>query len=145
MVFNVYETKKGEKTRLLKGFETAEEATTYMDDLVLDFEESNKGSLNFGTLEYSDTKYYCEFADGNKFYCIEISEEAESGGDLEIRVTFRSEVYITGKTMEEIREKWSDLPIFSADALERYNAEFVELVSAERVDDGSYEDVSLDY
>lgn len=144
MIFNLYETKNGER-KLLKDFRTAEEATAHMDDLVLYFEESNKGSLNLETLEYSETKYYCEFADGSEFYCIEISEEAESGNDLEIRVTFRSEVYISGKNMEEIREKWNDLPLFSADALERYNADFVELVSAERVDDGSYEDVSLDY
>ena len=34
-----------------------------------------------------------------------------------------------------------ELPLFSADALETYNAEYIEMCSAERVDDDSYDDV----
>ena len=43
--------------------------------------------------------------------------------------------------MEEIKDKWEELPLFSADALETYNAEYIEMCSAERVDDDSYDDV----
>lgn len=45
------------------------------------------------------------------------------------RITFRSEVFITGKSLKEIKEKFSNLPIFSADALEKANADFIEVVS----------------
>lgn len=62
---------------------------------------------------------------------------------MEVRITFRSEVYIKGETLEEIKSKWENMPIFSADALEDYSADFVELVSAERVDDDSYNEVNL--
>ena len=68
-------------------------------------------------------------------------DEEEPEEEIEVRVTFRSEVYIKGKTMEEIKDKWEELPLFSADALETYNAEYIEMCSAERVDDDSYDDV----
>lgn len=60
---------------------------------------------------------------------------------MEIRITFRSEVYIKGNTIDEIRDKWEELPIFSADALECY-ADVVENISAERVDDDSYQEIN---
>lgn len=63
--------------------------------------------------------------------------------EIEVRITFRTEVYIKGKSISEIRNKWEDLPLYSADAIEEGHAEFVELVSAERVDDESYDDISL--
>ena len=68
-------------------------------------------------------------------------DEEEPKEEIEVRVTFRSEVYIKGKTMEEIKDKLEELPLFSADALETYNAEYIEMCSAERVDDDSYDDV----
>ena len=67
-------------------------------------------------------------------------DEEEPEEEIEVRVTFRSEVYIKGKTMEEIKDKWEELPLFSADALD-HSADICELVTAERVDDGSYDDV----
>ena len=67
-------------------------------------------------------------------------DEEEPEEEIEVRVTFRSEVYIKGKTMEEIKDKWEELPLFSADALD-HSADICEMVTAERVDDGSYDDV----
>ena len=61
----------------------------------------------------------------------------------EVRITFRSEVYIKGETIEEIRDKWDELGLFSADALENHYAEFVELVSVE--DAETYEDLSKEF
>lgn len=57
----------------------------------------------------------------------------------EVRITFRAEVYIKGDNLDEIKEKWEELPLFSADALEKSSAEFVELVSVE--DAETYEDL----
>ena len=67
-------------------------------------------------------------------------DEEEPEEEIEVRVTFRSEVYIKGKTMEEIKDKWEELPLFSADALD-HSADICEMVTAERVDDDSYDDV----
>lgn len=62
---------------------------------------------------------------------------------MEVRITFRSEVYIEGDNLEEIRNKWEDLNLYSQEAKEKAHIDFVELVSAERVDDDSYDDVKL--
>ena len=47
------------------------------------------------------------------------------------RITFRSEMYIEGNSIEEIMEKFDSFPIFSVDALEDASAEYIELVSVE--------------
>lgn len=51
--------------------------------------------------------------------------------EVEVRITFRSEVYLSGKTMQEIKDKWEALPLYSAEALEKASADFVEVVSVE--------------
>ena len=93
-----------------------------------------------------DEKDNCIFDLDNRHWCYGkqihgVIDQPEDRQDIEVRVTFRSEVYIKGKTMEEIKNKWKELPLFSADALETYNAEYIEMCSVERVDDGSYDDV----
>lgn len=50
---------------------------------------------------------------------------------MELRITFRSEVYLKGDTIEEIKQKWEELPLFSADALEVAYADYVDLISVE--------------
>ena len=92
-----------------------------------------------------DMKNYACFTLSNGHWCYggqidSLLDEEEPEEEIEVRVTFRSEVYIKGKTMEEIKEKWEVLPLFSADALD-HSADICELVTAERVDDGSYDDV----
>lgn len=62
---------------------------------------------------------------------------------MEVRITFRSEVYIKGETLEEIKEKWEDIPIFCADAIDNYYADFVELESVEDAD--TCEDLMIDF
>lgn len=58
---------------------------------------------------------------------------------MEVRITFRSEIYIKGKNLEEIRDKWIDVQLFSEEAL-KMDADYVELVSAEDAD--TYDDYS---
>ena len=92
-----------------------------------------------------DMKNYGCFTLSNGHWCYGgqidlLLDEEEPEEEIEVRVTFRSEVYIKGKTMEEIKDKWEVLPLFSADALD-HSADICELVTAERVDDDSYDDV----
>ena len=62
---------------------------------------------------------------------------------MEVRFTFRGEVYISGDTMEEIKEKWESFPLFSDVAVEEYNADFVELETVENAE--TYEDLDKEY
>ena len=92
-----------------------------------------------------DMKNYGCFTLSNGHWCYGrqidlLLNEEEPEEEIEVRVTFRSEVYIKGKTMEEIKDKWEELPLFSADALD-HSADICEMVTAERVDDDSYDDV----
>ena len=92
-----------------------------------------------------DMKNYGCFMLSNGHWCYgwqidSLLDEEEPEEEIEVRVTFRSEVYIKGKTMEEIKDKWEELPLFSADALD-HSADICEMVTAERVDDDSYDDV----
>ena len=94
---------------------------------------------------YWNMKNYGCFTLSNGHWCYGgqidlLLDEEEPEEEIEVRVTFRSEVYIKGKTMEEIKDKWEELPLFSADALD-HSADICELVTAERVDDDSYDDV----
>ena len=95
-----------------------------------------------------DEKDNCIFDLDNRHWCYGkqihgVIDQPEDRPDIEVRVTFRSEVYIKGKTLNEIREKWENMPVFSVDALETYHAEYIEMCSSERVDDDSYDDVDL--
>lgn len=85
-----------------------------------------------------DNTYRCY---GNQIH--DVIDQPEDRPDIEVRITFRSEVYVKGKTLREIREKWENMPIFSNDALETYHAEYIEFCSSERADDNSYDSVDL--
>lgn len=62
---------------------------------------------------------------------------------MEVRFTFRGEVYISGDTMKEIKEKWESLPLFSDVAVEEYDADFVELETVENAE--NYDDLMSDF
>lgn len=57
---------------------------------------------------------------------------------MEVRITFRSEIFLEGKDMKEIVEKWEDMELFSKEANEAYACE-VEVVSVE--DAETYDDL----
>ncbi len=50
---------------------------------------------------------------------------------MEVKITFRSEIYIQGENMKEVREKFEKLPLYSSDALLESYAAFCELESVE--------------
>ena len=57
------------------------------------------------------------------------------------RITFRSEIYISGDSIREIREKWEEMPIFCVDALDE-GAEIIEVCSIEDAD--TNKEINLD-
>lgn len=58
---------------------------------------------------------------------------------MEVRITYRSEVYIKGDSLKEIKEKWDALNLTSQEG----NSEFVELCSVE--DAETYEDLEEEF
>ena len=107
-------------------------------------EEGDKYGDAVESIDWDMKNYGC-FTLSNGHWCYGwqidlLLDEEEPEEEIEVRVTFRSEVYIKGKTMEEIKDKWEELPLFSADALD-HSADICEMVTAERVDDDSYDDV----
>lgn len=62
---------------------------------------------------------------------------------MEARITFRSEVFIKGNNLDEIRDKWEELPLFSAEALEEAHADYIELISVE--DSKTYKDLMSEF
>ena len=62
---------------------------------------------------------------------------------MEVRIKFSANIYIKGESMAEIKEKFENFPIFSADALEEGGAEFSELLLVE--DAETYKDLMKEY
>ncbi len=62
---------------------------------------------------------------------------------MRVRITFRSEISIEGKDLEEVVRKFEGMPLFSADALEEGSAEYIEMTSMDDEDTG--EDLMLKY
>lgn len=54
---------------------------------------------------------------------------------MEARIRFSSEVYIQGDTIDEIRQKWEHLRLFTTDALEVY-ADVIDVECVEDADTG---------
>lgn len=57
---------------------------------------------------------------------------------MKVRISFRAEITIEGESIEEIKRKYENTNLFASD-----NIEFIETQYAERIDDESYEEISL--
>lgn len=62
---------------------------------------------------------------------------------MRVRIKFSADVYIEGKDMSEVKEKFDCMPLFSADALLNGYAEFNELLLVE--DAETYNDLMEEY
>ena len=62
------------------------------------------------------------------------------------RITFRSEIFVEGKDLKEIKHKFENLPIYDIDIQDKgmYDYGFCEYISIEDVDNG-YEDLINEY
>lgn len=57
---------------------------------------------------------------------------------MEVRITFRSEIFLDGKDMKEIVNKWENIRLFSGEAVAE-GADFIEVDTVEDVD--TFDDV----
>ena len=65
---------------------------------------------------------------------------------MEVRITYRSEIYIEGENLKEIREKWESLNLEPKEAVEDEAVTefgFVEVTSIEDAD--TYEDLMKEF
>ena len=58
---------------------------------------------------------------------------------MEVRITFRSEVYISGENMAEIKDKWESMNLYE----KNNGVEFVEINTVE--DAETYNDIMLEF
>ena len=61
---------------------------------------------------------------------------------MEVRIKFNADIYIEGETMQEVREKFENMPLFSIDALD-CGVEFSEIQLVE--DAETYDDKRKEY
>lgn len=102
-----------------------------------------KDGKNVESVDWDNKAECCfELSNGKSCYGSQIDELLDE--DIEVRITFKSEVYISGKDYGEIMEKFQSLPIFSFEALDN-DADFCDLISVERVDDDSLDDVTEEF
>ena len=59
------------------------------------------------------------------------------------RLTFRSELYIDGDSIKDIKDKWEEMSIFDQEAFMKNDACVIELVSVE--EDETYKDLMSDF
>jgi hypothetical protein len=62
---------------------------------------------------------------------------------MRVRIKFSADVYIEGKDMSEVRDRFESIPLFSSDALLNGHAKFNELLLVE--DAETYNDLMEEY
>lgn len=61
---------------------------------------------------------------------------------MKVRISFRSEIVVEGDTIEQVREKWEMMPLYSDEA-HHHGIEFVEIDSVE--DANTYKDLRHEF
>ena len=63
---------------------------------------------------------------------------------MDVKITFTSSVCIKCNDIKEAKEKWELLNLYSNEAI-KMGADYDGIISVERVDDGSYEDLENEF
>lgn len=61
---------------------------------------------------------------------------------MKTRITFRMEVFVEGKDINDVTDKWEGLNLHTKDVI-KHNGGFIEVVSVEDMDTG--EDITNDF
>lgn len=109
-------------------------------------EKRSKDGRSTKSIDWDEKEYGCFIlSDGHWCYGEQIVDLLdEENEEIDVCIRFIGEVYIKGKTIEDIRRKWAFMPIFSEQA-NKHDADVTEVTHVERVDDESYTDLTNEF
>lgn len=109
-------------------------------------EKRSKYGCSTKSIDWDEKEYGCFIlSDGHWCYGEQIVDLLdEENEEIDVCIRFIGEVYIKGKTIEDIRRKWYFMPIFSEQA-NKHDADVTEVTHVERVDDESYTDLTNEF
>ena len=123
------------------GVDPAKEAK--IESITKALEKRSKDGCSTKSIDWDEKEYGCFIlSDGHWCYGEQIVDLLdEENEEIDVCIRFIGEVYIKGKTIEDIRRKWYFMPIFSEQA-NKHDADVTEVTHVERVDDESYTDLT---
>lgn len=126
------------------GVDPAKEAK--IESITKALEKRNKYGRSTKSIDWDEKEYGCFIlSDGHWCYGEQIVDLLdEENEEIDVCIRFIGEVYIKGKTIEDIRRKWAFMPIFSEQA-NKHDADVTEVTHVERVDDESYTDLTNEF
>lgn len=126
------------------GVDPAKEAK--IESITKALEKRSKYGRSTKSIDWDEKEYGCFIlSDGHWCYGEQIVDLLdEENEEIDVCIRFIGEVYIKGKTIEDIRRKWYFMPIFSEQA-NKHEADVTEVTHVERVDDESYTDLTNEF
>lgn len=126
------------------GVDPAKEAK--IESITKALEKRSKDGRSTKSIDWDEKEYGCFIlSDGHWCYGEQIVDLLdEENEEIDVCIRFIGEVYIKGKTIEDIRRKWDFMPIFSEQA-NKHDADVTEITHVERVDDESYTDLTNEF
>lgn len=126
------------------GVDPAKEAK--IESITKALEKRSKYGCSTKSIDWDEKEYGCFIlSDGHWCYGEQIVDLLdEENEEIDVCIRFVGEVYIKGKTIEDIRRKWYFMPIFSEQA-NKHDADVTEVTHVERVDDESYTDLTNEF
>lgn len=126
------------------GVDPAKEAK--IESITKALEKRSKYGRSTKSIDWDEKEYGCFIlSDGHWCYGEQIVDLLdEENEEIDVCIRFIGEVYIKGKTIEDIRRKWYFMPIFSEQA-NKHDADVTEVTHVERVDDESYTDMTNEF
>lgn len=126
------------------GVDPAKEAK--IESITKALEKRSKYGCSTKSIDWDEKEYGCFIlSDGHWCYGEQIVDLLdEENEEIDVCIRFIGEVYIKGKTIEDIRRKWYFMPIFSEQA-NKHDADVTEVTHVERVDDESYTDLTNEF
>ena len=126
------------------GVDPAKEAK--IESITKALEKRSKDGCSTKSIDWDEKEYGCFIlSDGHWCYGEQIVDLLDDENEeIDVCIRFVGEVYIKGKTIEDIRRKWYFMPIFSEQA-NKHEADVTEVTHVERVDDESYTDLTNEF
>ena len=126
------------------GVDPAKEAK--IESITKSLEKHSKDGCSTKSIDWDEKEYGCFIlSDGHWCYGEQIVDLLDDENEeIDVCIRFIGEVYIKGKTIEDIRRKWAFMSIFSEQA-NKHEADVTEVTHVERVDDESYTDLTNEF